>query len=62
MYEDKIEKDELDRVIYQERSDGFREYITYNEDGSKKIETHYPDGQIEIEKFGEKSYILQTKR
>lgn len=52
-YEDKIIKDNLGRIIYQERSDGFYENIEYYDNGNiKKIETHYPDGKIEIERYG----------
>lgn len=45
-------KDEYGRIIYEKRDDGFEEMTEYYEDGSiKRVETHYPNGQIEIERF-----------
>lgn len=54
MYRDIIIRDDLKRIIYQEREDGFYEKTTYKDDGSIKIETHYPAGQVEIERYNEK--------
>ncbi len=49
---DVIIKDKYRRIIYEKRDDGFEEVTEYYDDGSiKKIETHYPKGQIEIERF-----------
>lgn len=47
-----IEKGLYGRVIHEKREDGFEEFIEYYDSGNiKKIETHYPAGQIEIERY-----------
>lgn len=49
---DIIERDIFNRIIYEKRDDGFEENTEYYDDGSiKRVETHYPQGQIEIERF-----------
>lgn len=49
---DMIEKDLNGRIIHEKRDDGFEEFIDYYDDGDiKRVETHYPKGQIEIENF-----------
>lgn len=57
MKENIIKKDEYGRVIYEERDDGFYEFTSYYDDGTiKKVETHYPRGQVEIERFKQFTY------
>lgn len=46
-----IIKDSEGRIIYISRDDGYEETTTYNDDGSYKIETIYPNGRKEIERF-----------
>lgn len=50
--ETKTEYDDKGRIIYEGRSDGFWERTTYHDfSGTKIVETHYPNGITETEKF-----------
>lgn len=44
------EYDSNGRIILEERGN-FKEITTYYDDGSKRVETHYPQGQVEVENF-----------
>lgn len=51
-YEDKTEYDSKGRIIYEERKDGFWERTTYYDyTGTIIVETHYPNGKTETERF-----------
>lgn len=44
------EYDSNGRII-SEICGNFKEFTTYYDDGSVRIETHYPNGYIEVEKY-----------
>ena len=49
---DIVEKDSYNRIIHEKRDNGFEEFTYYYDSGSiRKIGTHYPAGQVEIERF-----------
>lgn len=44
-------KDEKGRIIYEKHSDGYYERNTYHNDKLVRCETHYSNGQTEVEQF-----------
>ena len=55
-YEDKMEYDDKGRIIYEEHSNGFWEKTTYYDySGTVILETHYPNGVTETERYVNRS-------
>lgn len=55
-YKDKFEYDDKGRIIYEEHKNGFWERTTYyDSSGMVIVETHYPNGIIETERFVNRS-------
>ena len=51
-----MEYDDKGRIIYEEHSNGFWEKTTYYDySGTVIVETHYPNGVIETERYVNRS-------
>ena len=57
-----IVKDSEGRIVYMSREDGYEEITTYNIDGSYKVDTIYPNGRKETERFMYFSTTAKSRR